>query len=222
MTDEILAKFAEQTSKILIETKSVLFNPSNPFVLTSAKKSPVYVDCRKLIAFPKQRTQLIQMAIELLTHKKIIQEIDVVAGGETAGIAYSAFIADRTVKPMAYIRKKPKGFGRDARIEGDIKQGDNVLLVEDMVTDGGSKLSFIGAIDEQSAFCNHCFVIFSYGIFPDKLSKVEKDGDFKIHSLATWWDVVGQLEKTNYFENKNDLNCVKKFLDDPKEWQSHN
>ena len=111
-------ELTKSAAKILIDTKSVLFRPEEPFILTSGKKSPVYVDCRKLIAFPEERQILMRMGGELLRNAGVAEDFDVVAGGETAGIPYSAWIADVLHKPMAYIRKKPKGFGRGARIEG--------------------------------------------------------------------------------------------------------
>ena len=95
------------------------------------------------------------------------EAFDVIAGGETAGIPFAALLAERLALPMAYVRKKPKGYGRNARIEGPMGEGDRVLLVEDLATDGGSKLSFVEAIRETGATCGHTAVIFSYGIFPE-------------------------------------------------------
>ena len=91
---------------------------------------------------------------------------DAVAGGETAGIPFAAWIAERLALPMLYVRKKPKGFGRDAQIEGAMAEGARVLLVEDLTTDGGSKLRFAEAIRAAGGEVAHTFVIFFYGIFP--------------------------------------------------------
>ena len=99
-----------------------------------------------------------------------------VAGGETAGIPFAAWMADRLMLPMAYIRKKPKGFGRNARIEGNIKEGQRVLLVEDLATDGGSKLSFVEGIRDAGAECAHCFVVFHYGTFPESVANLKAQG----------------------------------------------
>ncbi|MEM7073043.1 MAG: orotate phosphoribosyltransferase, partial [Pseudomonadota bacterium] len=99
--------FARQTSDILLDTKSVLIRPERPFTLTSGRISPVYVDCRRLIGFPQERAKLIQMAVAHL--KSFHAQFDAVAGGETAGIAWAAWIAEKLDLPMAYIRKKPKG-----------------------------------------------------------------------------------------------------------------
>ena len=214
-----MSDIAKITAKILIDTESVLFRPEDPFVLTSGKKSPIYVDCRKLIAFPAERQQLMKMGGDVLKSAGIADSFDVVAGGETAGIPYSAWIADVLNKPMAYVRKKPKGFGRGARIEGNISQDDNVLLVEDMTTDGGSKVSFVEGIRQAGAKCNHCFVVFSYGIFPDKIKKLEEEVDLKLHYLASFWDVLEYAKKINYFKTEQDLKSVEDFINDPEKWQ---
>ena len=116
-------------------------------------------------------------------------KIDVVAGGETAGIPFAAFLAALAKKPMIYVRKQPKGFGRMAQIEGDLKPGKRVLLVEDLATDGGSKLVFIEALKKAEAKVTDCFVIFHYGIFPQSIEMLAAGG-VKLHALATWWDAL--------------------------------
>lgn len=211
-----------RTAEILIETKSILFQPNSPFTLTSGEKSPVYVDCRKLIGFANERQELIKMGGEVLKSAGVFDSFDAVAGGETAGIPYAAWMADVLHKPMAYIRKKPKGFGRGARIEGNLQPNDTVLLVEDMTTDGGSKISFVNAIRDAGATCNHCFVIFSYGIFPNRITELQQKHGITVHCLATWANVIAYAEQIQYFKNTDDLNSVKQFLTDPKQWRANN
>lgn len=211
---------ARTTARILIETKSVLFRPEDPFILTSGRASPVYIDCRKLIAFPRARKRLMDMATTLIQDSIGFESLDVVAGGETAGIAFSAWIAERMMLPMAYIRKKPKGFGRNARIEGDVKEGDRVLLVEDLATDGGSKLSFVDGIRDAGAECAHCFVLFHYGIFPQSVADLAERG-VTLHSLATWWDVLECAREENYFD-ATATDAVEAFLEDPIGWSRAN
>ena len=207
---------ARITARILIETSAVLFRPEDPFILTSGRASPVYIDCRKLIAFPRARRRLMKMAAAMIEEWIGFESLDIVAGGETAGIPFAAWIADHLMLPMAYIRKKPKGFGRDARIEGDIKDGDRVLLVEDLATDGGSKLSFVNGIRDAGADCAHTFVIFHYGIFPESVADLKKEG-VTLHALATWWDVLACAREEGYFE-ETPLAQVEAFLKDPKGW----
>lgn len=216
MTDLTPSATARITAGILIETQSVLFRPKDPFILTSGRASPVYIDCRKLIAFPRARRRLMKMAAAMLEERVGFESLDVVAGGETAGIPFAAWIADHLMLPMAYIRKKPKGFGRDARIEGDVKKGDRVLLVEDLATDGGSKLSFVDGIRQAGAECAHTFVIFHYGIFKEGIAELEKNG-VTLHALATWWDVLAVAREEAYFA-EDDLAQVEAFLNDPVGW----
>src|SRR6266568_2793015 len=108
---------AEITARILLETQSVLFRPDDPFTFTSGRLSPVYIDCRRLISFPRARRKLMDMAAELIERHTGFESLDAIAGGETAGIPFAAWIADRLLLPMLYVRKQPKGFGRNAQID---------------------------------------------------------------------------------------------------------
>jgi len=148
------------------------------------------------------------------------EKYDVVAGGETAGIPYAAFIAERLGLPMIYIRKKPKGFGRNARIEGDLKEGQRVLFVEDLTTDGGSKIGFADAIREAGAEVTDTFSVFYYGIFKDAPKTLAKHG-MTLHYLCTWEDVLAVAKKEKLFDATT-LKSVKAFLDKPLEWSKKN
>src|SRR3989304_1717795 len=114
---------AETTAKMLLEVKAVLFLDEKPFIFTSGWASPVYIDCRKLIFYPQVRSRLIGFALAPLERDAAAGQFAVIAGGETAGIPYAAWIAERLGLPMQYVRKKPKGFGRNAQIEGDVREG---------------------------------------------------------------------------------------------------
>lgn len=213
------ANIAEKAAKILLDTKSVLFNAKQPFTLTSGKVSPVYVDCRRPIAFPEGRTFLMDEAAKLL--RENCGSIDFAAGGETAGIPYAAFIADRLNCPMLYVRKKPKGFGRMAQIEGCMdEQGKNAVLIEDLQTDGGSKKIFIDALRNAGAVVAHSFVIFHYGIFKASLENM-KAMNVELHNLTTWWEVLSVARNNNYFDSET-LKAVESFLSDPVKWQADN
>jgi orotate phosphoribosyltransferase len=207
---------ARATARILLEIESVLFRPDDPFVLTSGRKSPVYVDCRKIISFPRARAQLMDFAVEAITRRIGYESLDAVAGGETAGIPFAAWIAERLGLPMLYVRKKPKGFGRNAQIEGWMAEGSRVLLVEDLATDGGSKLNFVDALRTAGAQVGHCFVIFHYGIFPEGLAKLNDKG-VELHALATWWDALAEAEASGYLPVAG-AEEVRRFLNDPEGW----
>jgi len=207
---------ARTAARILIQTESVLFSPDEPFTFTSGRKSPVYVDCRRLISFPKERGILMGMMADQIRETVDVTKISSVAGGETAGIPFAAWISEQLDLPMIYIRKKPKGFGRNARIEGIIKEGDTILLIEDLATDGGSKMSFIEGIRDAGAECAHTFVVFNYGIFPEGIKKLA-DAGVALHGLTTWWDIIECAEAEKILDAPT-VEKVTAFLKDPDGW----
>jgi orotate phosphoribosyltransferase len=209
---------ARTTANILLEIEAVLFRPDEPFTFTSGRKSPVYVDCRKIVSFPRARAKLMDLAVEKLCEKVGYESIDAIAGGETAGIPFAAWIAERLSLPMVYVRKKPKGFGRNAQIEGTFPEGARVVLVEDLATDGGSKLGFVEALRTAGAEVAHSFVVFHYGIFPDAIARLREQG-VSLHELCTWHDALAAADEAGYLTPEG-LADVKAFLDDPDGWQA--
>ncbi|CAI8244681.1 MAG: Orotate phosphoribosyltransferase [SAR116 cluster bacterium] len=209
---------ARSVARMLIEIKAVLFRADEPFTLTSGAKSPVYIDCRKIISFPRARSAMMDHGKTVIMNEVGFESLDALAGGETAGIPFAAWLAERTGLPMQYVRKKPKGFGRDARIEGDIHEGQRVLLVEDLMTDGGSKLSFIEALRIAGAECAHTFVIFYYDIFKDTPERLAAEG-VALHYLTTWWDVLAASRESGAFDDAT-LEQVEAFLHDPRGWSA--
>jgi orotate phosphoribosyltransferase len=207
---------AELTAKMLIEVEAVRFMVDKPFIFTSGWASPVYTDCRRLISFPRVRRTLIDFAVTTVEREIGFEQFDGVAGGETAGIPFAAWMAERLMLPMQYVRKKAKGFGRNAQIEGHIEPGDRVLLVEDMTTDGRSKVNFCKALREAGAVVEHCFVFFYYDIFPEG-KKILKDLDIELRALATWWDVLEVAKRSGKFD-KASLREAEKFMKDPAGW----
>ena len=208
--------YPQVAASILLETGCVNFRPEEPFTFTSGRQSPVYIDCRRLISFPRARGVLMDMAVDLICEEAGFEAFDAVAGGETAGIPFAAWIAERMMLPMLYVRKKPKGFGRDARIEGDVVANHRVLLVEDLATDGGSKLDFVEALRTAELSIAHCFVIFHYGIFPQGVANLKAAG-VALHNLATWDDVVTEAQRIGFFPNDK-IASVRRYLADPDEW----
>ena len=155
---------------------------------------------------------------QIITQNIGFETIDSIAGGETAGIPFAAWIADRLMLPMQYVRKKPKGFGRNALIEGDFKNDSHILLVEDLTTDGNSKIKFCEALRKAGAKVDHTFVVFYYDIFPQTRVTLDKIG-LKMHSLATWWDVLKVAKEYNYFNNSA-IGEVESFLNNPTKWSA--
>ena len=207
---------AELTAKMLLEVEAVHFNAAEPYIFTSGWASPVYIDCRKLISFPRVRRTLIDFAIATIQRNAGFECFDAIAGGETAGIPFATMIADRLMLPMQYVRKAPKGFGRNAQIEGHLTEGQRVLLVEDMTTDGRSKVNFCNALRTAGAKVDHIFVLFFYDIFPESES-ILKGLDVTMHYLATWRDVLAVAKRDGRFDDRT-LAEVEQFIADPATW----
>jgi orotate phosphoribosyltransferase len=207
-----------QTARLLLRLGAVGVRPSEPFRFTSGWASPVYIDCRRLISFPRERRHVIDGAVDLLSERLGWDTIDAIAGGETAGIPYAAWLAEATSKPMLYVRKQAKGFGRNARIEGLWPDGARVLLVEDLATDGASKLSFAAALRDGNCRVSDAFVVFYYGIFPEAAATLAS-ARLNLHFLATWWDVLDAAEAERAF-SPQDLAAVRAFLEDPIGWSA--
>ena len=210
-------EIARLTARMLLEIGAVNFRPEDPFILASGLPSATYIDCRKLISFPRIRSTLMDFLTVTVMRDAGFEAFDNIAGGETAGIPFAALVAERMALPMTYVRKKPKGYGRNARIEGAMTEGQRVLLVEDLTTDGGSKLSFVDAIRETGATCGHTAVIFYYDIFPET-TKTLGDHGVQLHHLCTWWDVLAEARTQGTFDDAT-LNEVEAFLKAPRAWQ---
>ena len=211
---------AKKIAEGLLETGSVHVNLKQPFKLASGRLSPVYVDCRRLISFPELREQITTQFSEIAQRQIGAQNIDVIAGGETAGIPFAAFLAQKLEKPMIYVRKEPKGYGKSSQIEGVLKEKQKVLLVEDLVTDGGSKLVFKRGIEAAGGILKHCLCVFEYRCEKVHLKEArEKLGQHGItlHSLVTWDDLL-DLAKGKYL-TQEECAQVLNFLKDPKGWQ---
>ena len=196
----------QKIADILLKIGSVNINFKNQFTLTSGKKSPVYVDCRKLISFPKERDVIIsEMAKQI---RKKYKKSVLVAGGETAGIPYSSFLCQKLKLPMIYIRKKPKGFGKGKLIEGDFKPKSSSILIEDMATDGGSKIHFIKSMRKSKLSVKDIFVIFFYDIYPSAKKNIKKM-NVNLNYLTSWNEILEV--SPNYISNSDQIK-LKEYL----------
>ena len=207
-------------AEALLRTGSIQVYKDRPFVFVSGRLSPVYIDCRRVLSFTDAREAIVGQLAEKVERDVGLDHIDVIAGGETAGIPYAAFVSDRVKKPMIYVRKNPKGYGRTKQIEGVLSAGQRVLLVEDLITDGLSKVRFNIGIRAEGARITHCLCIFEYG--SERLNLHEgkevlaKHG-IELHTLANWDDVLDAGLSQQHF-NKEASQQILDFLKDPQNW----
>lgn len=209
---------ARTTAKMLLEINAVHFSKERPFMFTSGLASPVYIDCRKVIAYPRVRTAMMHFAGAKLLDNVGFEQFDAIAGGETAGIPFAAWLAADMGLPMHYVRKKPKGYARNAQVEGDLIEGQRVLLVEDLTTDGVSKIKFCKALRRAGAIVNHTVMLFFYDIFPET-RQVLAEQDLTLHALATWQDVLSASKESNAFDTAT-IAEIEAFLSEPLSWSA--
>jgi orotate phosphoribosyltransferase len=207
-------------AEALLNTGSIQVYRDRPFVFVSGRLSPVYIDCRKVLSFSEARDAIVRQLAEKLERDIGLDRIDVIAGGETAGIPYAAFVSDRVKKPMIYVRKNPKGYGQTKQIEGILSPRQRVLLVEDLITDGLSKVRFNIGIRAEGARITHCLCIFEYG--SERLNLHEgrdtlaKHG-IELHTLANWDDVLDVGISKQCFTSEASQQILD-FLKDPQSW----
>ena len=212
------ATMARLTARMLLDIKAVHFNTDQLYTHASGKQAPTYIDCRKIISYPRVRATCMDFLCCKVMEAAGLEAFDNIAGGETAGIPFAAFVAERMGLPMSYVRKKPKGYGRTAQIEGEMREGDRVLLVEDLTTDGGSKLKFVDAIRAAGATCGHTAVVFFYGVMAGTEERLAEHG-LTLHYLATWADVIAEARRGGDF-TESTLAEVERFLADPEAWRA--
>ena len=215
-----MSDVARQIAEMLLRTEAIQVYKENPFVFVSGRISPVYIDCRKILSFPEEREYIVTQLARKAEIDIGLGNIDVVAGGETAGIPYAAFVSHLIKKPMIYIRKQPKGYGGTKQIEGILQAGRRVLLVEDLITDGLSKLRFNIGIRAAGAKMTQCLCVFDYA--SDRLNQHEgrdnlAKNDIGLHVLANWDDVLDTGRSQSYFSAEASKHIVD-FLKDPENW----
>jgi orotate phosphoribosyltransferase len=215
-----MSDVAQTIAEMLLRTAAIQVYKEKPFVFVSGRISPVYIDCRKILSFPGEREYIVAELAKKAETAIGLANIDIVAGGETAGIPYAAFVSHLIKKPMIYIRKQPKGYGGSKQIEGILEAGKRVLLVEDLITDGLSKLRFNIGIRAAGAKMTNCLCVFDYA--SDRLDQHEgrdnlAKNDINLHVLANWDDVLDTGLSKSYF-SENASKQIIDFLKDPENW----
>jgi orotate phosphoribosyltransferase len=209
-------QLAALTARMLLEAGAVRYSAEQPFFLSSGWASPVYIDCGRLISFPRIRESLMDFAAQTVLARVGFEQFDTVAGVEASGIAYSAWIAERLSLPLLYVRRKPLGFGREALIEGALAPGKRVLLVDDVTTDGRTKMARVRALRSIDARCDHVLVMFFFDVFPET-ARLLSELRISLHYLASWKHILDAARSSGYFDPAA-ADEVQRFLAAPARW----
>ncbi len=218
MTDDaIRQEIGSEVARLLFEGGAIHVSRQQPFILAAGWASPVYVDVRVILGDPALRQAMTQLAVRYVNAILRKTPIDAIAGAETAGIPFAAWLADKLNVRMRYVRKRPLGIGRNAQVEGGEVDGLNVLLVDDLTTDGGSKLNFARGLRAAGAIVGHVLTIFYHGVFPGAAERLAQAG-LTLHPLATWADILrspaaGKISQQDRAE-------IESFLADPVAWST--
>jgi orotate phosphoribosyltransferase len=208
-----MRKTQESIASILIEIGAVSFVPDSPRTFKSGIISPVYVDNRTIPFYPEKWHTVIDGFHDIIAQHEI--PFDVVAGIATGGIPHSAAIGYTLLKPSVFVRKQPKEHGMKNRVEGGNVTGKRVLLVEDLITTGGSSLSGIQALRESGGIVEHCIAIVRYNLGDAKRRFTE--ANVTLHTLTTFPVIIAQAAEQGRFTKKN-LEVITDWLDDPHGW----
>ena len=201
----------EEIARVLLEKKAVKLNAKDPFTFASGIRSPIYCDNRQMIAHPAERKQIVDAFI----NESRDYDFDIVAGTSTAGIPWASWISDKLNKPMAYIRGLKKGHGAGNQIEGADVDGKKVLIVEDLISTGGSSFSAVEAVREAGGSCVAVVAIFTYDF--KKAGKVFKEGGCKLLTITNFSTLVNVAEKAGNLTDR-ELSLVSVWNKDPQNW----
>ena len=204
---------AKEIARDLLKIKAVYLKPEDPFTWASGIKSPIYTDNRVTLAYPETRTLIEDGFVEKIRAE--FPDVEVIAGTATAGIPHGAIIADKMNLPFAYIRSKPKDHGAGNQIEGRVAPGQKMVVIEDLISTGGSVLDAIAAAKREGADVIGAAAIFTY-----ELPKAEKnfnDAGVKLVTLSNYTELIHLAEQEGYI-NAEGLALLKRFKEDQENW----
>ncbi len=199
----------------LLRVRAIKVQPSNPFTWASGWKSPIYCDNRKTLSYPDVRT-LIKIEIARII-RETYGNVDVIAGVATGAIAQGAMVAEELGLPFVYVRSSPKDHGLENLIEGDLKPGQKVVVVEDLISTGGSSLKAVEAIRKDGCEVAGMVAIFTYG-FPIAQEKFREAG-VELTTLSNYEAVLSHLVETNYI-SEEERATLQEWRKDPANWKA--
>ena len=204
---------ARKTAEVLLQVNAIKLSPKEPFTWASGWKSPIYCDNRKTLSYPKVRTFIRQQFVEVITDN--FGKPDVIAGVATGGIAIGALIAQELGLPFAYVRSEAKGHGLQNMIEGDIESGQNVVVIEDLVSTGKSSLKAVDALREAGVSVKGMVAIFTYGF--DIAQEQFESKNVELRTLTNYKTLIQQALQQNYV-NDEQAESLSEWRNSPQTW----
>lgn len=202
-------------SKILLDTKAVTLNPKEPYTYASGIRSPIYCDNRILMSLPRERKEIIQAFLKILEGL----EFETVAGTATAGIPWAAWVAEIYNKPLIYVRSKSKDHGKQNLIEGRLDKGQKVVVIEDLISTGGSSVSAVEAVKEAGGIVTDCVAIFTYEM--QKAAAKFEEAKCNIHTLTNFSTLANVAGEQGHIDAEQ-REIVLEWNKDPEGWFDKN
>jgi orotate phosphoribosyltransferase len=203
----------KQIATYLLEIGAVSLQPNEPFTWSSGIKSPIYCDNRLTLSYPKVRSAIADGLTDLI--RAHFPEVEVIAGTATAGIPHAAWVSERLELPMCYVRSKAKGHGKGKQIEGKVEKGQKVVVVEDLISTGGSSLTAVQALREEGCEVLGVVAIFTYGLEKGKQAFMESDVD--VYTLTDYNTLIETAVELGAV-SKQDTATLSKWQENPEEW----
>ena len=205
---------AKKTAELLLQIKAIKLEPQQPFTWASGWKSPIYCDNRIILSYPMIRNYVRENFARQIEDK--YGKPDVIAAVATGAIGIGMLVAEYLSLPFAYVRPEPKGHGRKNQIEGNLEEGQTVVVIEDLISTGNSSLNAVKALKEAGANVKGMFAIFTYGF--DTSVENFKDVDVELHTLSDYENLIETAQNTNYI-NTEEAGVLRKWREDPANWK---
>ena len=204
---------AIEAARCLLDIKAVKLSPVEPFTWASGRKSPIYCDNRLTLSYPSIRTYIRQQFVSLVT--EIFEYVDVIAGGATGGIAQGVLVAQELGKPFVYVRPEAKSHGMKNQIEGDLKSGQTVVVIEDLISTGKSSLLAVDALRDAGAVVKGMAAIFTYEL--DVAKKNFEEKQIPLLTVTNYSTLIETAIKENYVSKEN-LASLNEWRENPEKW----
>lgn len=207
------SSFSRTVALDLLSINAVILQPNDPFTWSSGWNSPIYCDNRLTLRYPAIRKKIAQKFVEFINNE--YADIDVITGTATAGIPHAAWVAENIDKPMSYVRAKAKAYGLGNQIEGGIQKGESTVIIEDLISTGGSAISVVEALEFIGADVRAVFSIFTYGF--DKAVRRFEDAGMPIYTLTDYTTLI-EVASENDYVDENDLQTLAEWREQPETW----